>query len=69
MSGLRKISPPVRSAHVMFGFSRTIAITSSVVSSSAGLRCQMLQVLHLYWHQYVRQKFNLSGAEGRLAVA
>ena len=45
MSGRRKISPPVRSAQVMSGFSRTNASTSSVVSSSVGLRCQMLQVL------------------------
>ena len=26
-------------------------VTSAVVSSSAGLRCQMLHVLQRYWHQ------------------
>jgi len=51
ISGRRKISPPVRSAQVMFGFSRTNATTSSVVSSSVGFRCQMLHVLQRYWHQ------------------
>ena len=51
MSGRRKISPPVRSTQLTSGFSRTSATISSVVSSSDGFRCQMLHVLHRYWHQ------------------